>query len=176
MSDSVLHYDKLVEAALKGVVRNALDIVQKNGLPGAHHFYITFRTEHPDVVIPDYLREQYPDEMTIVLQYQFEDLSVREEFFSVSLSFNNTLEHLTVPFAAVTGFADPSVKFGLQFHVDEGDDDVAEHPASTNRRQSVQKTEVLEQDKPTEVDENNVVSLDQFRKKGSAPKPSKPTA
>ncbi|MFN5589894.1 MAG: SspB family protein [Holosporales bacterium] len=176
MSDSVLHYDKLVEAALKGVVRTALEIVQKNGLPGAHHFYITFRTEHPDVVIPDYLRDQYPDEMTIVLQYQFEDLSVREELFSVSLSFNNTLEHLTIPFSAVTGFADPSVKFGLQFHVDEGDDDVTEHPASANRRQDEQKNQPSFQDVTTEADDNKVVSLDKFRKKGSSPKPPKPTA
>ena len=116
MTEDALHYDRLVEAALKGVVRSALAIVAREGLPGNHHFYITFDTRDTDVVIPAYLREKYPEEMTIVLQYQFSNLKVEEERFSVSLSFNNVLEHLVVPFDAVTGFADPSVKFGLQFH------------------------------------------------------------
>lgn len=116
MTEDALHYDRLVEAALKGVVRSALAIVARDGLPGNHHFYITFDTRDEDVAIPAYLREKYPEEMTIVLQYQFANLVVEEERFSVSLSFNNVLEHLVVPFDAVTGFADPSVKFGLQFH------------------------------------------------------------
>lgn len=164
--DDLLHYDKLVENALKGVVRTALQLVQKNGLPGSHHFYITFRTDHPDVIVPPYLRDKYPDEMTIVLQYQFEDLIVREDMFSVSLSFNNVLEHLSVPFSTVTGFADPSVKFGLQFHVDEIENEVAEHPSSGEgaARSKANADEAAAGVDGSEEGEK-VVSLDSFRKK-----------
>lgn len=173
MSEDLLHYDHLVEAALKGVVRSALEIVARDGLPGNHHFYITFDTRHPEVAIPAYLRDKYPEEMTIVLQYQFSNLTIDTERFSVGLSFNNVLEHLSVPFDAITGFADPSVKFGLQFHhhlilpedeeelddllerLDEGEADAPEEAAA---------------EEPVPVKgkggkAGNVVSLDKFRKK-----------
>jgi hypothetical protein len=115
MPKEQLRYDKMVEAALRGVVRSALKQVGMAGLPGNHHFYLTFRTSYRGVKIPDYLRSQYPGEMTIVLQYQFFGLDVTEEQFSVTLSFNNVHERLTIPFAAITTFADPSVNFALQF-------------------------------------------------------------
>jgi len=108
----------MVEDALRGVVRAALVHTAEHGLSGDHHFYITFRTQAPDVVLPDFLRERYPEEMTIVLQHQFWDLKVGDEGFGISLSFDNQLADLNVPYAAISAFVDPSVKFGLQFNVD----------------------------------------------------------
>ncbi|HYC14552.1 MAG TPA: ClpXP protease specificity-enhancing factor SspB, partial [Stellaceae bacterium] len=122
----VLRYDRMVEMALRGVVREALAVAQSQGLPGAHHFYITFRTKTPGVDIPGYLSERYPEEMTIVLEHQFWDLEVSEGGFSVTLSFNNKSERLTIPFGAITAFADPSVKFGLQLQTT---DESAQSPA-----------------------------------------------
>lgn len=115
MRSDPLRYDRLVEDALRGVVRAALGVVARQGLPGAHHFYITFRTHQRGVDIPEYLRAQFPGEMTIVLQHQFWALEVEEESFAVVLSFNNIRERLSVPFAAVTAFADPHANFALQF-------------------------------------------------------------
>src|SRR5437764_6261305 len=105
----------MVERALRGVVRDALARVAQGGPPGAHHFYIAFATGMPGVVIPGSLRERFPEEMTIVLQHQFWDLEIGEESFSVSLSFQKQLERLTIPFAAIRSFADPSVNFALEF-------------------------------------------------------------
>ncbi len=105
----------MVESALRGVVREAIASAVADGLPGGHHFYITFKTDAAGVEIGDYLRDKYPNEMTIVIEHQFWDLTVSEKTFAVTLSFNNRPERLTVPFTAITAFADPSVKFGLQF-------------------------------------------------------------
>lgn len=113
--DDILRYDKMVESALRGVVREAVEEVIENGLSGDHHFYITFLTDYPGVKIPDYLRDRYPGEMTIVLQYQFSDLSVDDEKMRVTLSFNNVPENLEIPLQAISIFADPSVNFALQF-------------------------------------------------------------
>ncbi|MGF1608196.1 MAG: SspB family protein [Kiloniellales bacterium] len=115
MNDDALRYDRMVETALRGVVREALAQVAERGLPGNHHFYITFRTDHPGVTLADALRERFPAEMTIVLQHQFWGLKVEHEAFEVTLSFSDKPERLVIPFAAVTSFADPSVRFGLQF-------------------------------------------------------------
>lgn len=116
MPDDPLRYDVMVEEALRAVVRKALDTAAESGLPGKHHFYVTFRTDHPKVKIPDVLRERFPSEMTIVLQYQFWALKVSDEKFQVTLSFDDKPERLTVPFEAISAFADPSVRFGLQFN------------------------------------------------------------
>ena len=115
MAQDLFQYDKMVERALRGVVRDALARVAQEGPRGAHHFYIGFATRMPGVVIPDSLRERFPEEMTIVLQHQFWDLEIGEESFSVSLSFQKQLERLTIPFAAIRSFADPSVNFALEF-------------------------------------------------------------
>ncbi len=115
MPQDLFDYPRMVETALRGVVREALARAARQGLRGAHHFYLGFRTTAPGVIVPDYLLAKYPEEMTIVLQHQFWGLDVGEEAFSVSLSFQNQPEQLTIPFAAMTSFADPSVKFGLQF-------------------------------------------------------------
>jgi hypothetical protein len=113
-----LRYDRMVEDALRSVVRRALIHVAEHGLPGNHHFYITFRTNHPDCDIPAALHERYPGEMTIVLQHQFWGLEISEQQFCVTLSFSDVPHRLVVPFSAVTAFADPSVRFGLQFDVE----------------------------------------------------------
>lgn len=115
MADMHLRYDRMVEDALRTVVRDALRQAAESGLPGNHHFYISFRTRHPQVRVPGYLKAQYPEEMTIVLQYQYFGLEVDETFFRVTLSFNNKHEQLFIPFSALTTFADPSVNFALQF-------------------------------------------------------------
>ena len=111
----VLRYDLMLQRALRGVLREALAEVGERGLPGDHHLYITFRTGAPGVEIADFLKARYPDEMTIVLQHEFWGLESDQEKFQVTLSFSARHERLVVPFAAVIAFADPSVKFGLQF-------------------------------------------------------------
>jgi uncharacterized protein len=111
----LLRYDQMVESAMRGVVREALARTETNGLPGAHHFYITFKTQAPGVELGASLAQKYPDEMTIVLEHQFWDLEVHEDDFAVTLSFNNKPERIVIPFVAIAAFADPSVKFGLQF-------------------------------------------------------------
>ena len=112
-----LSYEEMVEDALRSVLRKALQVTASQGLPGAHHFFVTFDTTNPGVVIADVLRAMHPSEMTIVLQHQFWDLEVKEEYFEITLSFNSVNQHLHVPFAAVTAFADPHAKFGLQFQI-----------------------------------------------------------
>ena len=115
MPDQSIDYGRLVERALRQVVRAALDVVAAQGLPGRHHLYITFRTDHPGVVLATDLRARYPSEMTIVLQHEFWGLEVAEDRFAVGLSFGGVPHRLEVPLEAVTVFADPSVEFGLKF-------------------------------------------------------------
>ena len=112
------NYPKMVDAALRGVVRTALQQVQDHGLHGNHHLYVSFLTHYPGVVVADYLREKYPKEMTIVLQHQFWDLDISGDTLDLTLSFNEVPERLIIPYEAMTGFADPSVQFGLQFQPD----------------------------------------------------------
>ena len=114
MTTYSLSYEKWIEDAMRGVIRRSLAFVASEGLPGEHHFYITFRTHAEGVEVADLLRAQHPDEMTIVLQNQFSDLEVGEDLFAVSLTFDGRDTHLRIPFAAVTAFVDPSVNFGLQ--------------------------------------------------------------
>ena len=115
-----IRYDVLAQAALRGVVRTVLADVAKNGLPGEHHFRITFNTMAPGVRLSDRMRAQYPQDMTIVLQHQFWDLAVTEQAFEVGLSFGGIPERVGVPFEAVTAFYDPAVQFGFQFEAVDG--------------------------------------------------------
>jgi hypothetical protein len=139
MTDQI-RYDLLTQQALRGVVHSVLTDTAKKGLPGDHHFYISFDTHAEGVRMSDRLRAQYPDEMTIILQHQFWDLKVGEEEFEVGLSFGGVPEKLTVPFEAINGFFDPSVQFGLQFEeVIEGEErpapaNVQEPLAATNKK------------------------------------------
>ena len=165
MAREQLRYDKMVEAALRGVVRAALRQVSDGGLPGNHHFYLTFRTGFRGVRIPDYLRTQYPGEMTIVLQYQFFGLEVTEEQFSVTLSFNNVHERLTVPFAAITTFADPSVNFALQFQPQPGERQAAEEVVEPLPVPPAVPSRGNGEEKKGDEKRGEVVALDAFRKK-----------
>jgi len=159
--DDTLRYDRMVESALRGVVRQAVSEVIKVGeLPGDHHFYITFMTDFPGVKIPAYLNDRYPGEMTIVLQYQFYDLYVDDEKMGVTLSFNNVPERLEIPLAAITIFADPSVNFALQFQP-MGDDAEDGFPDDDGDDTPPTGTDDKGADKKT----GEVVSLDKFRKK-----------
>lgn len=158
--DSFLRYDKMVEHALRGVVKQAVEEVIESGLPGDHHFYITFITDFPGVNIPDYLTERYPGEMTIVLQFQFYDLEVDDEKMAVTLSFNNVPERLEVPLAAITIFADPSVNFALQFQPLEDASDNDFDPDDTP-----DDDDTGSHKKKDDQNTGEVVSLDKFRKK-----------
>ena len=156
--DSLLPYDEWTQDALRQVVVNALRHAAHNGLPGGHHFYVTFKTAYPGVQIPERLRAQYPDEMTIVLQHQFHGLHVDEDgsVFSVGLSFSGIPATLVVPTAAISSFADPEVRFGLQFDVTIPEPaDVMEIPAPEG------------DDAPARANDApaDVVSLDAFRKR-----------
>jgi uncharacterized protein len=161
MAQDLFHYDKMVERALRGVIRDALVRAAQEGLKSAHHFYIGFATKAPGVAIPARLVERYPDEMTIVLQHQFWDLDVGDEQFSVLLSFDKQAERLTIPFAAIRSFADPSVEFALAF---------AEPAAPPNNEAAALPAPAEKPDKtaatPAETEERGqVVTLDSFRKR-----------
>ena len=125
----LIRYDLLVQDALRGVVRQVLTDVARNGLQGEHHFFITFKTATPGLRLSNRMRERYPDEMTVILQHQFWGLTVTEAGFEVGLSFNNMPERLFVPFAAITMFQDPSVTFGLKFDTKDGAADDKPKPA-----------------------------------------------
>ena len=121
--DDPIRYDHWIEDALRSVIRQALAYTAENGLIGDHHFYITFRTDTGAIELPDYLRAQHPNEMTIVLQHQYENLSVEEDRFFITLRFNGQAVNLNIPFDEITGFTDPSVNFGLQLKTTEVDED-----------------------------------------------------
>ena len=175
MSEDLMDYQAFVERAMKGVVRNVLLRVAEEGLPGDHHLYITFHTEHDGIEVADRLIAQYPDEMTIILQHQFWGLEISEDAFEVTLSFSSKNERLYIPFDAITGFADPSVNFGLQFKI-TGVSDPIEDGASPEDFRSPEElsTEFSKSDDAGEktTDERadgehnigEVVALDAFRK------------
>lgn len=154
--DSLIPYDEIVQEALRAVVYRVLgEIARSGGLPGDHHFYITFKTRAAGVAIPDHLRERFPDEMTIVLQNKFWDLTVEDDWFSVGLSFNQIPAKLVVPFSAITGFHDPAVNFALQFQAQEDDAGPTPHDDAENDSPPAAPVE----------DGSNVVAVDFKRKK-----------
>ena len=160
----LFRYDKMVERALRGVVREVLARAAASGLPGTHHFYVTFQTKHPGTKIPASLSSQYPEDMTIVLEHQFWDLEVEENQFAVTLSFQSRPERLVVPFEAITAFTDPSCKFGLQFQASNegGAAGVTEGETPAKPAKAEAKKEPAD-DKGPKTGE--VVALDAFRKK-----------
>ena len=162
-AQDLMHYDAMAQDALRGVVKAALKrAAAPEGLPGSHHFYITFKTDAPGVSGPSDLLTKYPDEMTIVLQHRYWDLAPGETFFSVTLHFGGQPKRLSVPYSAVTRFYDPSVQFLLQFEATEplSAPVVSLEPASTpSRPDDAEPAEPLESTGPKSV------SLDQFRKK-----------
>lgn len=153
--ESLIPYDEIVQEALREVVGRVLrEVEQSGGLPGGHHFYITFKTRMPGVSIPKHLAERFPDEMTIVIQHRFWDLKVEEQLFSVGLSFGGVPSTLVVPFAAVTDFVDPAVDFSLKFQANAPDEH-EEHDEPENDVPVVTPVE----------DGSNVVSVDFTKKK-----------
>jgi uncharacterized protein len=166
MPEDLMRYDLLAQDALRGVVRAALAQVARTGLPGEHHLFIAFDTRHPEVHISERLRQMYPEEITIVLQHQYWNLEVRDSGFSVELSFDKVLEKLVVPFAAVKGFFDPAVQFGLQFEAKPVAEAAAADeapPADASKAEAAPASG--EAKDPAEGDARKVVSLDHFRKK-----------
>ena len=165
MSKDYIGYEALMDSALRGVVREALRRVERQALVGSHHFYLTFKTNFPGVDIPQFLHEQYPDEMTIVLQHQFWDLKVEEDHFKVTLTFRKLPAELVIPFTALTAFVDPGVQFGLQFKVADAEAD--QTTASTAPTANPQPASTAPAEKPAEkpAAPGEVVSLDAFRKK-----------
>lgn len=171
MTDDPFRYDIWIETALRGVVRQALDQAATEGLSDNHHFYITFKTDFPGVVMPDSLRAQYPEEITIVLQYEYWDLEIEDDMFHVTLSFNNERSPLSVPYEAISAFADPAVKFGLQLKLDglpsdeEADlfpDDELEAFEDNLAQDTPQKSKKAE---AAEEKMGEVIDLGAFRKK-----------
>lgn len=164
-NDILIDYPTMIDDAMRGVVREALRQVEREGvLPGEHHFFVTFETNYPGVEISPQLKAKYPQEMTIVLQHQFWDLAVRPDSFTVTLSFNKRPERLVVPFAAMTAFADPSIKFGLQFHLSDDDfDDELLDDGLPFDDSAGNDTSPLEQGAKRPAAQ--VISLDTFRKK-----------
>jgi hypothetical protein len=160
MAEDHMRYDILAQEALRGVVRKVLAEVSRTGLPGEHHFFISFSTRAPGVRISEELLKQYDKEMTIVLQNQYWDLKVTESAFEVGLSFNGQPEMLHIPFAAIKGFFDPSVQFGLQFDPATAPDERENEEADADAR-----TEAADGEAPAAESGEKVVSLDAFRKK-----------
>lgn len=163
LKDSLLPYEAWIQESLRHVVRAALGSVARDGLPGDHHFYLTFRTDHPEVELPARLRAQYPHEMTIVLQHQFDALETDQAGFSVTLYFGGVPARLRIPWGAITQFADPAVRFGLRFEPsvgrqDEPAEQVGEETLAETSAQAVDASE--DADRPAQV-----VSLDAFRKR-----------
>ena len=150
--ESLVPYQDMMERALRGVMRDALALAGERGLPGNHHYYISFRTRHEGVTIPEHLSARYPDEMTIVLQHQFWGLETADREFAVTLSFGGRSERLTVPYEAVTAFVDPAVNFGLRFGPEpDGEAEDRSGGAADEKR-------------PDDADSGRVVTLDKFRK------------
>jgi hypothetical protein len=160
MTEDILRYDILVQNALRGVIRKVLSEIDKTGLPGNHHFFITFMTGAPGVKVSSRVLEQYPDQMTIVLQHQFWELEVNETGFGIGLSFSDVPEKLYIPYTAIRGFYDPSVNFELEFDVEQADDETAEDGATDQATQVV--GEPFEQD-------DNIVKKSSSAAKSNAP-------
>jgi uncharacterized protein len=149
-----IDYGTLMHRALRGLIQTVLSDVARDGLPGAHHFFITFDTTYPGVELADWLRDRYPTEMTVVIQHWYENLTVTDEGFGVTLNFGNNPEPMLIPFDAVRTFVDPSVEFGLRFETQSSDDEDEEEDEDAD----------IEAPEDTTRHEAQVVSLDQFRK------------
>jgi len=179
MSEDLIRYDLLAQEALRGLVKKVLADAAKYGLPGEHHFFVTFETDYPGVKIPNRLREKFPETMTIALQHQFRDLQAHDKEFEVGLSFGGVPERLRIPYGAIREFVDPSVKFGLQFETLDTttEDGVAAPAANAEKAESgeqpislvpTERSSAPDANSPSSGSESGsaeVVSLDKFRKK-----------
>lgn len=159
MTDT-LDYGSLMHRAMRGLIFNVLEQVRDHGLPGNHHFFITFDTTHPDVQLADWLKDRYPEEMTVVIQHWFDNLEVREDGFSITLNFGDQPEPIQIPFDAIQTFVDPSVEFGLRFE-NQDMDEIEEEAEADETASSAEATETSDAEPRQEAE---VVSLDQFRR------------
>ncbi|MEP2680489.1 MAG: ClpXP protease specificity-enhancing factor SspB [Sulfitobacter sp.] len=150
-----IDYGNLMHTAMRGLIRTVLQDVADQGLPGSHHFFITFDTNHPDAQLADWLRDRYPGAMTVVMQHWYDDLEVGEDGFGITLNFGDAPEPLYIPYDAIETFVDPSVEFGLRFESAEDGDD--EMPGLDEEDDSAE-------DEPQKTTDGDVVSLDSFRK------------
>lgn len=151
-----IDYGNLMHSAMRGLIKTVLQDVAENGLPGQHHFFITFDTSHPDAELADWLADRYPGEMTVVMQHWFDGLEVGEDGFSVTLNFGDAPEPMFIPYDAIKTFVDPSVEFGLRFENADDEEDATPDPINTDHAK--------ETPKDAEKSDAEVVSLDSFRK------------
>ncbi len=158
MSEGI-DYGKLMHRAMRGLIQQVLEDVQRDGLPGEHHFFITFDTGHPDAELADWLSDRYPDEMTVVMQHWYDNLDVTDDGFSVTLNFGDAPERLYIPYDAIKTFVDPSVEFGLRFESQEEDDDDGDDPTPPDG-----PGHDSDSADHSEHHDAEVVSLDRFRK------------
>jgi hypothetical protein len=162
MSQSI-EYGNLMHRALRRLIQEVLEDVRDNGLPGEHHFFITFDTRHPDVNIAQWLMERYPSDMTVVMQHWFDNLEITDDGFSVTLNFGDAPEPLYIPFEAIKTFVDPSVEFGLRFESQNAEDEFEEEADIAEVVSD--EPDPVEDDEGAETADADVVSLDSFRKK-----------
>ena len=158
---TTIDYGNLMHRAMRGLIQEVLTDVQRDGLPGQHHFFVTFDTMHPDVEIADWLSDRYPGEMTVVIQHWFDNLEVTNEGFTITLNFGDNPETLYIPYDAIKTFVDPSVEFGLRFETQDDDDETTDSKVEEAPMDEMVEPEDEKGDAPREAE---VVSLDQFRK------------
>jgi hypothetical protein len=154
MADEI-DYGNLMHNAMRSLIQDVLTEVKNNGLPGEHHFFITFDTNHTGVEMASWLKDRYPTEITVVMQHWYDDLEVNDDGFSVTLNFGDTPEHLVIPYEAILTFVDPSVEFGLRFETNEEDEDTDEQKPTVSKESNKDDTK---------KETGQVVSLDNFRK------------
>ena len=154
MADEI-DYGNLMHNAMRSLIQDVLTEVKNNGLPGEHHFFITFDTNHAGVEMASWLKDRYPTEITVVMQHWYDDLEVKDDSFSVTLNFGDTPEHLVIPYEAILTFVDPSVEFGLRFETNEEDEDTDEQKPTVSKESNKDDTK---------KETGQVVSLDNFRK------------
>ena len=154
MADEI-DYGNLMHNAMRSLIKDVLTEVKNNGLPGEHHFFITFDTNHAGVEMASWLKDRYPTEITVVMQHWYDDLEVKDDGFSVTLNFGDTPEHLVIPYEAILTFVDPSVEFGLRFETNEEDEDTDEQKPTVSKESNKDNTK---------KETGQVVSLDNFRK------------
>ena len=154
MADEI-DYGNLMHNAMRSLIQDVLTEVKNNGLPGEHHFFITFDTNHAGVEMASWLKDRYPTEITVVMQHWYDDLEVKDDGFSVTLNFGDTPEHLVIPYEAILTFVDPSVEFGLRFETNEEDEDTDEQKPTVSKESNKDNTK---------KETGQVVSLDNFRK------------
>ncbi|MDA0902011.1 MAG: ClpXP protease specificity-enhancing factor SspB [Proteobacteria bacterium] len=156
--EDLIGYDQIIESSMRNVIHETLKKVEKNGLPGNHHFVISFATNHPDVVMPEHLKKKFTEEMTIIIQHQFNSLITSKDSFEITLNFSGNANKLVIPYRAITSFADPSINFGLKFNhydsIEEMEEDLAQEEAKSKKGKNVKGVDLSAK----------VVSLDAFRK------------